>query len=152
MTADSPDLAAIAADVFLPHAPDQVWRALTDPDVLARWLMPNDFKPVVGHKFTFRARPVPAAKFSGTIACEVLELRPAELLVISWRDAGEGNDLDTTVTWRLEPEGRGTRLFLLHDGFDPDHPLERLARSAMANGWAIRILPALAAVLEDAAP
>ena len=36
-----------------------VWRALTDPEELASWLMPNDFQPVVGHQFTFRTHPAP---------------------------------------------------------------------------------------------
>ncbi len=53
-------MAAIEVDQFLARPPDQVWQALTDPDLLARWLMPNDFRPAVGHRFTFRTEPVPA--------------------------------------------------------------------------------------------
>ncbi|MGI5207044.1 SRPBCC family protein [Spirillospora sp. CA-108201] len=89
-------------DEFLPHPPAKVWRALTEPDLLARWLMPNDFKAVVGHRFTFTAKPIPVAGFDGTIACGVLDVEEARLLRISRRGGG----LDTTVTWRLVPEGR----------------------------------------------
>ena len=65
-------MASIEVDEFLPRPPGRVWQALTDPALLARWLMPNDFKPVVGHAFTFRTEPVPRHGFDGIVACEVL--------------------------------------------------------------------------------
>lgn len=134
MTED--DLSAIRVDGFLPHPPAKVWRALTDPDLLARWLMPNDFKPVVGHRFTFTRPPMPAVRFAGTAQCEVLEIEPERRLKISWVDPGEDNALDSTVTWRLVPEGRGTRLFIDHEGFDPDNPHQQLSRRIMGDqGW-----------------
>ncbi|MFF5079861.1 SRPBCC domain-containing protein [Actinoplanes sp. NPDC000266] len=38
---------------------------------------------------------------------------------------------EPTITWRLEPEGSGTRLFLVHGGFVPDSmPLH-----GMGKGW-----------------
>jgi uncharacterized protein YndB with AHSA1/START domain len=126
------ELTAIRVDEFLPYPPARVWRALTDPERLARWLMPNDFQPSVGHRFTFRTDPAPP-DFDGVVHCQVLAIEPERLLRISW--AGGGNDLRTTVTWRLEPEGTGTRLLLDHEGFDPDHPSQQLARRAMGGGW-----------------
>ena len=124
------ELTAIRVDEFLPYPPTRVWRALTDPERLARWLMPNDFQPTVGHRFTFRTDPVPP-DFDGVVHCEVLAIEPTRLLRISWTSG----DLRTTVTWRLEPEGTGTRLFLDHEGFDPDHPAQQLARRSMRGGW-----------------
>jgi uncharacterized protein YndB with AHSA1/START domain len=50
-------MAAIEVDQFLPRPPGQVWRALTDPVLLARWLMPNDVQPVPGHHFTLLGIP-----------------------------------------------------------------------------------------------
>jgi len=88
-----------------------VWQALTDPALLARWLMPNDFKPVTGHTFTFRTEPVPQHGFDGIVHCEVLDLEPPRLLRFSWR-AGK---LGTVVSWSLVPEGTGTRLLITHD-------------------------------------
>ena len=44
------DLRAIHVDEYLAHPPARVWRALTDPDLLATWLMRNDFRRVVGHR------------------------------------------------------------------------------------------------------
>ncbi len=140
------DLTSIHVDEFLPHPPARVWRALTDPQRLARWLMPNDFSPAVGHRFTFRTDPVPNTDFDGIVTCEVLELRPERLLRISWQG---GSGVDTTVTWRLEPEGRGTRLFLDHEGFDPDNPMQQMSRRIMDGGWRSRVLPALIKLLDS---
>src|SRR5260370_5600951 len=46
-------------EVFLPHPPEDVWLALTAPQALAEWLMPNNFEPVVGRKFRFHVDPMP---------------------------------------------------------------------------------------------
>lgn len=132
---------AIRLDEFLAHPPARVWQALTDAGLLARWLMPNDFRPAVGHRFTFRTDPQPG--FDGIVHCEVLTLEPERLLRISWR-AGA---LDTTVTWSLVPEGRGTRLFLEHDGFDPGDPGQQLTRRILDGGWRSNVMAALRALL-----
>lgn len=129
------DFRTIRLDEFLPHPPATVWRALTEPDLLARWLMPNDFRPVIGHRFTFRTDPIPAVDFDGVAHCQVLTVEPERLLVISWRGAGERASL-WTVSWRLEAEGRGTRLFFEHDGFDQDNRADRYGRRMMGDGWA----------------
>ncbi|MCW3819164.1 SRPBCC domain-containing protein [Micromonospora sp. DR5-3] len=122
---------AIALDQFLPHPPAKVWRALTDSDLLARWLMPNDFRPVPGHRFSFRTNPRPGQGFDGVIHCEVLELDEPRRLRWAWR----GGRLDTVVSWTLVPEGRGTRLFLEHAGFDPDDPVQRRTFTLLDGGW-----------------
>jgi uncharacterized protein YndB with AHSA1/START domain len=135
------DLTVIHVDEFLPHAPDRVWRALVDPELLRAWFMPTDFAPRVGHRFTFRTQPMPATRFSGTVQCEVLEVRPQELLRYSWADAeNPDNTLASTVTWTLRPEGRGTRLLLEHRGFDPDDPVHQRARTIMGGGWRSHVI------------
>jgi uncharacterized protein YndB with AHSA1/START domain len=139
-------LAAIRLDEFLPHPPERVWRALTDPDRLARWLMPNDFRPEVGHRFTFRTAPVPGSGFDGVVACEVLAVEPERLLRISWTGGGLRW---TTVTWRLVAEGRGTRLFLDHEGFDPTDPAQVNALRVLGGGWRTHLMRRLEAVLSE---
>ncbi|MFI0352873.1 SRPBCC domain-containing protein [Actinomadura sp. 9N407] len=139
------DRASIEVDEFLPHPPAKVWRALTEPDLLARWLMPNDFKPVVGHRFTFTTKPIPNVEFDGIIACEVLELDRERLLRISWAGGG----LDTTVTWRLVSEGHGTRLFVEHAGFDLDDPAQTFAFHGMSSGWRSNVMRSLREVLDE---
>ena len=144
----------IAIDQFLPYPPARVWRALTDPDLLARWLMPpNDFQLKVGHRFTFKGVPVPKVNFSGIVQCEVLAFEVERRLCYSWADHSGENDLYSTVTWRLEPEGQGTHLFREHDGFDPAHPLLQLSYQIMSGGW-LRLMRQLDETLaaDDAAP
>jgi uncharacterized protein YndB with AHSA1/START domain len=127
----------ITVDQFLPHPPATVWRALTEPDLIARWLMPNDFRLEAGHKFTFQGFPIPPAGFGGTGHSEVLEFEPEKMLRIAWRAAPDDlSTLDSTVTFTLEPEGSGTRLFLVHEGFDAGDPYQAAAQRIMSGGWA----------------
>ncbi|GIH92834.1 SRPBCC domain-containing protein [Planobispora siamensis] len=146
------DLTTLHLDQFLAHPPAKVWRALTEPELLAQWLMPGDFRLEVGHRYTMRAVPMPGTGFSGTgfsgtVLAEVLAYETGRMLKIGWRDAAPGHDTGWTITWTLEPEGSGTRLFLLHEGFDPDDPLQRRARSIMGGGWRSMVLRDLEAAL-----
>jgi uncharacterized protein YndB with AHSA1/START domain len=115
---------------------------------MAQWLMPNDFQPIAGHRFTFRARPVVQTGFSGQIACQVLEVTPPKRLRISWADAADTDATPTEVAWTLQPEGKGTRLLLEHSGFDPDDPSQQLARRLMNGGWRSHVLRRLSDVLQ----
>jgi uncharacterized protein YndB with AHSA1/START domain len=105
----------ITVDVELPHPPAVVWRALTDPAALAEWLMPvQDFEPVVGRRFTVRAKPMPG--WDGVVHCEVTEVDEPHVLAYTWR--GSRMRATTTVTWNLsEPSPGRTRLLLRHNGF-----------------------------------
>jgi uncharacterized protein YndB with AHSA1/START domain len=117
----------ILLSAVYPQPPREVWRMLTDRDLLAQWLMPNDFAPRVGHRFTFRTDPAPG--FDGVVHCEVLELVAERKLAISWR--GGGND--TIVTFTIEPLAAGTRLRLSHAGFAGLKG--RLIGALLGNGW-----------------
>ncbi len=145
------DLRTIRVDAFLPHPPAKVWKALTDSELMARWLMPNDFKLEVGHTFTFQGRPIPEAGFGGVGHSEVLAFETEKMLRIGWCAAPEDESaLDSTVTFTLEPEGTGTRLFLLHDGFDPDDAYQVAARRFMGGGWK-QVCASISAVIEPQA-
>ena len=120
----------------LKHPPEKVWRALTESELIAGWLMPNDFKPVVGHHFTFRTTP--RAGWDGVCHCEVLAVDPPHHLRYSWCGGPperRGHDwfLDTTVTWTLtrSPSG-GTRLRLDHEGFKSE---QEATYSILKSGW-----------------
>jgi uncharacterized protein YndB with AHSA1/START domain len=143
------DLTTIHVDQFYPHPVERVWRVLTVPELMARWLMPSDFEPYVGHKFTMQSVPIGPVNFSGEIACEVLELEPLRRLSISWRDAKGTSDLDSTVTWTLQPEGHGTRVLLEHSGFDPDNPTHQLSRRMLNGGWRSHVQKAFTKALEE---
>jgi uncharacterized protein YndB with AHSA1/START domain len=114
-------------EVSYPYPVERVWRALTDPQAIAAWLMPNDFEPRVGHKFQFRAKPQPG--WDGIVHCEVLECDPPRRLVYTWKS----NILDTQVAFTLEPVAEGTRLRLEHTGFRGVKAL--LVSLVVGGGW-----------------
>src|SRR5260370_35345859 len=72
----------IVVEDLLPHPPEKVWKALTTAELIGRWLMPNDFEPVVGKRFTFTTRPM--GDWDGGVHCEVMEVVPLRRLVYSW--------------------------------------------------------------------
>jgi uncharacterized protein YndB with AHSA1/START domain len=76
----------IECDEFLPHPPAVVWRALTDPELMARWWAAGDIRPVVGHRFH-----VDMGRF-GLQPCEVVAVDPEQML--RYR-VGDGS-IDTT--------------------------------------------------------
>jgi uncharacterized protein YndB with AHSA1/START domain len=135
----------IRKEVRYPHAREQVWRAITDSETLAEWMYPNDFEPRVGHRFTFDVPPNPKVGFDGLIVrCEVLECDPPSWLLFSWSVAGPVEN--TRVSFRLEPDGDGTRLLFEHSGFDVSQPWGQQAFKGAEFGWA-KMLKQLAAVL-----
>ncbi len=119
------------------HAPSRVWKALTDPELHARWWAAGDVKPIVGHRFELDMGPF------GKQVCEVVEVDPERLFKYRF-SIGR---LDTTLTWRLLPEGTGTRLLLVHEGFDLDSPMARQAYEGMRPGWP-SVLDRLGAALD----
>jgi uncharacterized protein YndB with AHSA1/START domain len=119
------DLEKVHVEHVYEHGPAAVWKALTDSELVARWWAPNDLRAVVGHKFHFDM-----GKW-GQQPCEVIALEPERLLAYRF---GIGS-IDTIVTWRLVPEGEGTRLHLTHEGTELSSPLAKSALEGMKPGW-----------------
>jgi uncharacterized protein YndB with AHSA1/START domain len=110
-----PQTESLSFEFDLPHAPEKVWRALTEPELLSEWLLPVfDFRLDAGATFTFRTQPQPG--WDGVVNCRLLEIEPHRKL--SWRWVV--GDIDTVVTFTLTPTASGTRLSLVHSGFRPD--------------------------------
>lgn len=122
---------------------EDVWQQLTDSELLAQWLMPNDFEPIVGHEFTFQTDPAPG--FDGIVRCRVLELDEPSLLAYTWA----GGNLDTVVTFRLKAIDFGTRLTLEHDGFTGK---SLIARVILGFGWKKLVGKKLLSALENHRP
>jgi uncharacterized protein YndB with AHSA1/START domain len=134
----------IQREILIPQPRERVWRALADSTTLAEWMFPNDFVPRIGHHFTFQVPPNPKLKFEGMIVhCEVLECEPPSRLAFSWEAGGL---VGTRVSFRLEPDGEGTRVFFEHSGFDVSQPWGDQALRGAEFGWA-RMLGQLPAVV-----
>lgn len=131
---------SIVVERTMPHPPEKVWVALTRAELIARWLMQNDFEPRIGHRFNFRATPIPNM-WNGVTDCEVLALEPPRRLAYSWNASGdEAEDgLRSVVTWTITPAAGGAHVRMEHSGFRPQ---DEGGRQAMGGGWP-RILAGL---------
>jgi uncharacterized protein YndB with AHSA1/START domain len=108
---------ALAFQIDLDHAPEKVWRALTDPALVSEWLLPVveqklDLEP--GATFTFKTDPHPP--WDGTVSCRLVVVEEHRRLSYTWRVPF----LDTVVTFTLTPTGSGTRLSIVQSGFKPE--------------------------------
>ena len=109
----------ISFEVDLQHAPAKVWRALTDPALLAEWLLPViglELQP--GAEFMFKTQPYPG--WDGTVNCRMLEIEPQRKLRYTWTVPF----LDTDVTFTLTPTALGTHLGIVQSGFTADQKRE----------------------------
>jgi uncharacterized protein YndB with AHSA1/START domain len=110
---------AIAFEFDLRHSPEKVWRALTDPALLAKWLLPViDLELEPGAAFAFKTQPHPG--WDGTVNCRLVEIEPHRKLSYTWSVPF----LDTVVTFTLTPTASGTRLSLAQSGFTPGQKRE----------------------------
>ena len=120
---DVPASRSIVIERTMPHPPEKIWRALTTSNLIGQWLMSNDFEPVVGRRFNFRAEP--QGGWNGVTDCEVLAVEPGRRLVYSWNASGEqaADGVKTVVTWTLTPADGGTAVRMEQSGFRPqDEP------------------------------
>jgi uncharacterized protein YndB with AHSA1/START domain len=118
-------LTVVVEKVF-PHSPEKLWRALSEQALLAQWLLNNDFTPLVGQRFQFRAEPV--QNWNGVIDCEVLIVEPMRRLSYTWNSMG----LESVVLFTLTPGEGGTRLRMEQSGFRPD---QEAAYKGANYGW-----------------
>lgn len=122
MTNVATETRSVVIEREIPHPPEKIWRALTESYLIEEWLMKNDFKPVVGQKFTLRGD-------WGAVDCQVLKLDPPKTLSYTWAAHG----LESVVTWTLTPTSKGTNLRMEQKGFRPDQ--EQFYQGAKM-GWA----------------
>jgi uncharacterized protein YndB with AHSA1/START domain len=120
MTEAAATTRSVVVEREMPHPPQKIWRALTQGPLIEEWLMKNDFQPVVGHKFNFRAAPMP--QWNGVTDCEVLVVEPNVQLSYTWNASGNEaeNGLRTVVTWTLTPTPGGTHVRMEQSGFRPE--------------------------------
>ena len=121
MTNTATETLSVIVEREVAFPPEKIWRALTQPHLIEEWLMKNDFTPVVGHRFDFRAD-------WGSVECRVLAVEPNQTLSYTWGAYG----LESVVTWTLTPTSAGTHLRMEQSGFRPD---QQQAYQGAKFGW-----------------
>ena len=132
MTNAASETLSVVVEREMPYPPEKIWRALTQPHLIEAWLMKNDFKPVVDHRFNLRTD-------WGTVDCQVLAVEPNKTLSYTWAAYG----LESVVNWTLTPASTGPHLRVEQSGFRPDQ--KRYCQGA-EGGWQ-RLFAALEQVL-----
>lgn len=121
MTNTATQTLSVVVEREIPHPPERIWRALTQPHLLEEWLMKNDFKPVLDHRFSFRGD-------WGAVDCQVTAVEPSKTLSYTWAAYG----LESVVIWTLIPTKTGTHLRMEQMGFRPD---QQQAYQGAKVGW-----------------
>jgi uncharacterized protein YndB with AHSA1/START domain len=109
----------------------KVWEHITDPQKIAGWLMPNDFEPKAGKEFFMDCNE------QGRISCVVKEIVPPHKLAYSFQS--KVTQVETLVAITLAKEGRGTRLTLVHSGWDALPPEQQGITDLFGGGWDARL-------------
>ena len=119
---------SVVVEREMAHPPEKIWRALTQPHLIEEWLMKNDFRPAVGHRFNLRG------EWGGVLDCEVLAVEPNRTLSYTWNFAHDDAalNLKSVVTFTLTPSGTGTLLRMEQSGFRPD---QKQAHGGARMGW-----------------
>jgi uncharacterized protein YndB with AHSA1/START domain len=112
---------SVVVERDIPFPAEKIWRALTQPHLIEEWLMKNDFKPVIDHRFNLRAD-------WGAVDCQVVAIEPNKRLSYTWAAYG----LETIVTWTLTPTSKGTLLRMEQAGFRSD---QQQAYDGAKAGW-----------------
>jgi len=124
----------IVLEQTYPYSIEHVWEALTDPAAVADWLMPGNFKPVVGHKLQFHCEPHP--EFDGRIDVEILKADKPNQLSYSWKT--DNMNTPSTVTFILTPTRDGsTHLRMEHTGLEGDSG--KIMYPLFKGGWELKL-------------
>lgn len=124
----SAETLSVVVEREFPYPPEKLWRALTQPHLIEEWLMKNDFKPAVGHRFNLRG------EWGGVLDCEVLAIEPNRSLSYTWNFTHDdaAYDLKSVVTFTLTPTRTGTHLRMEQAGFRAD---QKQAFGGARHGW-----------------
>ena len=119
---------SVVVERDIPHPPEKLWRALTQPHLIEEWLMKNDFVPAVGHRFKLRG------EWGGVLDCEVLTIEPNKTLSYTWNFEHDdaAYNLQSVVTFTLTPSSAGTHLRVEQVGFRPE---QKQAFGGAKAGW-----------------
>jgi uncharacterized protein YndB with AHSA1/START domain len=152
MTSQSSEL-SLDVDQLIDARPDTVFRLLTEPELYTRWFGPEgatisveEMTLVLGGRLELRII-IPALDLEVGIEGFYEVIEPPHRLVHTWRAMDE--ELVTTVSFEIEPQGTRTRLRVNHRGFVDPVDLEQ-----NQGGWVdhLTTLADLAATIDRTAP
>jgi uncharacterized protein YndB with AHSA1/START domain len=120
-TVTTTEIRKVTVEREIPFPAEKIWRALTQPHLIEEWLMKNDFKPILDHRFNLRGD-------WGAVDCQVLTIEPSKTLSYTWT----AHSLESVITWTLTPTSKGTHLLMEQAGFRPD---QQQAYQGAKHGW-----------------
>lgn len=142
---------SLDVDQVIDARPDTVFRLLTEPDLYPRWFGPEgtettieEMEVTLGGRLCLRI-DIPAMDLTIRIEGFYEVIEPPTRLVHSWRSMDE--DLVTSVSFELEPQGDRTRVRIHHRGF-----VDPLDLDQNRGGWVdhLAVLARVAVELEGA--
>jgi len=109
----------IRLSIFIDVPPSSVFRGLIDPELLDKWISKTAVvEGRVGGRYSFGwSFEIDGRQVEGG-PTRILELVENEKLVVDWPDwRGDTSVPVQKLTYLLTPEGTGTRVTLIHEGF-----------------------------------
>jgi uncharacterized protein YndB with AHSA1/START domain len=135
------ELSRIDSNIEIQAPPERVWRALTSAAELSAWFQVKIEGEIAAGSEVWMTSVHPDHA-GQRWPVRIVELTPPKRVVWQWHPGEADPKTDysrepqTTVTFTLEPSGRGTRLSVAETGFD-EIALERRAKVYADNtqGW-----------------
>ena len=141
----------VQQEEFINATPAQVWDMLAGADGIKQWLGPSTYEPRVGGPITFDVSH-DGGKYH--MFGQVVTFDPPHTLAFTWTEQEIGKDawpVATLVTLTLNAENDGTRVRLVHSGFE--HLPSEIAQAqfeSYTQGWAVRpVLEGLKSLIES---
>jgi len=111
--------ANVALSIYIDAPPSAVFRTLIDPEKIQQWFgVAAAVDPRIGGAWHLKMEFEKDGQKMTSPPCKILDIVENERLAISWPDwRGDKTVPDQRVLWQLKPEGEGTRVEMVHDGF-----------------------------------
>ena len=137
----------VTKEVSLKAPVEAVWQYLTEREKISKWLLAISTSPNLGEEFKLTAPP--KGGWDGTIICRVLEMEAPHKIAFTWYHNLLAHDTSVTIT--LKSENGGTRLRLVHEGWDEVSGDVRKHIADHSGGWSdhLKILQQILRRQED---
>ncbi len=138
----------IIVEQLFPVQPEEVWQAVTKPDLMRQWYFEpiEDFRPEVGFETQF---DIETGGRTFRHQWKVTEVVPGERITYTWRFEGYSG-LGSTE-WKLSKTDEGTKLVLTWTGIESfPQDIPEFTRESGIAGWEYFIQQSLPSFLSRA--